>query len=260
MNMNEKKEAWEELHAEILGLEVRRRVEGDEEKLPDILGTEGEEEKKSYLFNVTIKQFEDAVSLGLDLNLLYMLSWAHSWKEVDWHIRMEWKGAKIKAWEQTLIRKGYLTEGGEITESGEKIYKALISSEREEVVVYKREKKEKKEKTLTKFDEWWKVYPATDNFVYKNKQFKGSQSKKVKKEMCMAKFKEIVEEGIYTADEVIAATFNHISLAKEESYRKGSNQVSFIANSERYLRERMFEGYLGTKIEQLPKQTGEFNI
>lgn len=201
------------------------------------------------LFNVDII---NVVAVGIDLNMLYLLERAYiAPLKVDYNFN-----AKIKGWEQTLIRKGFLTEEGEITEEGRKVYTILSSQRGEKVVQYKKEKKEKKVKVETDFDRWWNAFPASDNFVYKNKKFTGSRSMRIKKDLCVAKFKEIISEGKYTADDIIRGTENQVDAAKEESYRRGVNKVSYITNSERYLRERAFEPFI--EMETRKKDEDDF--
>lgn len=236
---------------EKLNLEVLGRVEEEErQKLPDT--SKQSEGKVGCLFNVDVMH---VVQLGFDLNMLYLLERAYIAP-----LKTEFcANPKIKAWEQTLIRKGLITVEGEITEEGKKVYGILSSSSGEVVAEYKKEKKEKVEKVKSDFDRWWDTYPSTDNFVYKNKQFKGSRSMKVKKADCMNKFREIIAEGKWKADDIIAGTFNHMEIAKEDSYRRGENKLSYIANSERYLRERMFEGFIkGVQVK--PKNMGSIDI
>lgn len=223
-----------------------------EESDQDILNTLNKE--MSSLFSFGINKFKSIVELGLDLNTAYMLGWYKLGLNTDW------SAPKMKAWEQTLVRKGLITDQGFITEEGRRVYDIIHSQGEGEVKEYKKEKKEKKVRVETDFDRWWNTYPATDNFVYKGKIFKGSQSKKIKKELCIAKFKEIIGEGKYTADDIIRATENHLQIAKEESYRRNDNKLSFIANSERYLRERMWEGYVGAVVKETPKTTGGIDI
>ena len=100
-----------------------------------------------------------------------------------------------------------------------------------------------------KFEEWWKIYPASDGFTKDGRSFMGSQSKRIKKDLCKVKFTKLINSG-YEAEDIIKATEHHIDQAKKISLVKNSNQLSFIANSERYLREEMFEPYIGLSQEK----------
>lgn len=138
---------------------------------------------------------------------------------------------KTKAILNLLERKQLIGEGG-LTLLGEEI----LANLGEEKVIPKLKKTEF-------FEEWWKVYPATDSFVWEGRTFSGTQSKRVKKELCKQHFNKQVNEGILAQD-IIEATKYHIEQAKKLSLKKGDSQLSYIANSERYIRERMYEPYI----------------
>lgn len=144
----------------------------------------------------------------------------------------------------TLQRKGYLDIKLNVTDAGHKLYGSL----KKEIEVVKRVKIKD-----DKFEEWWETYPATDDFEYKGKKFSGTQSKKVKKEECVVLFNKLVHGGL-DADKIISATKYHFDNAKSLSLRKGTNQLSYIANSERYLREKMFEPFIGKVIKDDQQQ------
>jgi len=103
-----------------------------------------------------------------------------------------------------------------------------------------------------KFEEWWKAYPSTDAFSIDGTNFIGTQSKRIKKDVCKKTFNKLINEGI-TAEDIINATQYHFEQAKKLSVKKNENKLSFIANSERYLRERMFEPYIemAKKVEEI---------
>lgn len=144
----------------------------------------------------------------------------------------------------TLQRKGYLSTKLEHTDKGKMLYDSIAT----EVVIQKKEKIKD-----DKFNEWWEVYPSTDDFEYNGKHFKGTQKKNIKKEECLVLFNKLIHGGL-DPDKIISATKYHINSAKSLSLRKGTNQLSYIANSERYLREKMFEPFIGkgeSKIEEV---------
>ena len=106
-----------------------------------------------------------------------------------------------------------------------------------------------KEVKIDKFSEWWAIYPSTDGFVLDGRKFEGSQSKRIKKDVCKKTFNKLINSGL-DADDIINATKYHIEQAKKLSLKKGSSQLSYIGNSERYLREAMFEPYIELSREQ----------
>lgn len=126
-----------------------------------------------------------------------------------------------------LISKGVLTVLGK---------ELLESLDLEELEVPKIKK-------VDKFEEWWKVYPSTDGFTLEGRTFAGTQSKRVKKELCKKQFDKLVNTGI-PAEDIIRATTYHIDQARKLSLVRGTSQLSYISNSERYLRESMFEPFI----------------
>lgn len=149
---------------------------------------------------------------------------------------------------QTLQRKGYVDIKMEVTQTGLELYQSLGT----EILVTKKIKKQD-----DKFEEWWNIYPSTDDFEINGRHFKGSQKKNIKKDECLVLFNKLINSG-FTADDIIRATKYNIDNAKSLSLRKGTNQLSFITNSERYLREKCFEPFIlkvqsKTKISDEPK-------
>jgi len=149
----------------------------------------------------------------------------------------------------SLLERKQLINENKLTLLGEEL---LNSLELEELVSVKAPKK------IEFFDEWWGIYPASDSFTYNGQTFAGTQSKRVKKDLCKAHFKKAVNNGISEQD-IIAATTYHIEQAKKLSIKKG-NQLSFIANSERYLRESMYEPYIEISKNQVKEETFKSNI
>lgn len=147
----------------------------------------------------------------------------------------------------TLQRKGFVNTKGEVTDLGNKLYLSLAS----DIQVVKREKIKD-----DKFEEWWSNFPSGDGFEYKGREFKGTRKLTIKKEDCRVLFEKLVHSGT-DADKIINATKTHIETAKSLSLRKGSNQLSFIMASERYLRERCFEPFLGKVVKEEIIKTGE---
>lgn len=144
----------------------------------------------------------------------------------------------------TLQRKGYINTKLKVTDAGNKLYLSLT----DDIQVVKKIKIKD-----DKFEEWWETYPSTDDFKYKGKKFPGTQSKKVKKEECLILFNKLLHGGL-DADKIISATKYHFDNAKSLSLRKGTNQLSYIANSERYLREKMFEPFIGKVVKDEQQQ------
>lgn len=139
---------------------------------------------------------------------------------------------------QRLQRKGYLDVHNKITVYGEELYNSLKEDIKEEIAIPKRNILDK-----NKFDEWWENFPDSNYFTYNGVSFKGTQNKKIQKEQCRKMF-NVLSTSLFTADDIINSTKYHISTAMELSIKKRENQLTFIPNSERYLREQYFKPYI----------------
>ena len=108
------------------------------------------------------------------------------------------------------------------------------------------------------FEEWWKAYPGTNQFVHNNKTFVGTRAMRVKKEDCKIKFYAILNEGEYTATQLREAMLLDVFMKKQESARKGENQLTYMQNSLTYLNQRSYEPFielLTTKPTEETKQS-----
>lgn len=149
-------------------------------------------------------------------------------------------GEECNKFLQYLQRKGYITHKGEVTKYGKALYEGLFQKlETENAPPAKKALK----KDDGDFEKWWEIYPPTNHFEHKGKTFEGTQKKNVKKEECKKLF-FILTNGEFTAHQVIEATKYHINAAKDLSIKKRDNQLNYVPNSERYLRERYFEPYI----------------
>lgn len=161
--------------------------------------------------------------------------------------------------EMNALERRFYINDKEITEKGKDYYYSLITENNIEKDIIQKDNTRQEINNL--FDLWWGVrgtegiYPSTDNFEYKGKIFQGVQKKNIKKEDCKSEFNKIIKLGEYTGEEIVEGTRNHIQIAKDDSIKKGKNQLSFIANSERYLRLRAFSPFI-TKLKTV--DNGEF--
>jgi hypothetical protein len=143
--------------------------------------------------------------------------------------------ARIKNVAAGLMRKGLITEKG-ISVLGEDILKFTTTDEGTVLA--------KKKVSLEIFDVWWKAYPGTDNFRYKQRTFKGSRALRGNKQKCRDKFNAIVNEGEYTGQLLIDAMSLDVLQKKEASVKANTNKLSYMQNSMTYLNQRSFEGYI----------------
>lgn len=179
------------------------------------------------LFNFTENHFLSLLKQKIPLDCIFLLEMLINKEDVD--------SEEFLPFLQRLQRKGYIDVKGELTEYG----KGLYDSMSEEAVLVKVKKKVEKNDD---FERWWDVYPATNDFMIHNRHFQGSQKKNIKKDDCKRIFTALC--NTYKAEEIIKATEYHIYMAKEISFKKKDNQLTFIPNSERYLREKYFEAYI----------------
>lgn len=200
------------------------------------------------LINLPSESWENLLQVGIDLNSLYLLEAFERGEDIGLKINT----IKSLSWRQTLIRKDYVTDKGEITLTGKDLLKAL--REGKSVVPNKRKKVE----VSPEFIQWWNLFPGTDTFEYRGRKFKGNRSLKAKKDECEVKFNKIINEGEYKTQELIDALLLEVNQKKEASYQTGQNKLSYLTNSLTYLSQRGFENYielLRTKVVTLEAKT-----
>lgn len=197
--------------------------------------------------------------MGYSLDQMFLLTQID--KRIDVHSLC--KGSpKLEVLLHSLYRKGVITEDHSITLLGKGLVEFINTGDdgSEEVVPFSKPKLSGDD-----FDDWWKAYPGTDNFVYKNKRFTGSRSLRVKKEDCKAKLNKIIQEGAYTMKELIAALEFEVTQKKEASVKTATNKLSFMQNTLTYLNQRTFESFVelireGARIEETNSVTGGTDI
>jgi len=201
------------------------------------------------LENINVKVIEKLEDLRLNLSHLWLL------EGID---KGTCNSSTNELLFQALERKAFIFNGA-LTQNGKDFLLSLEEDTKFNVSSIKNEIKAIKEKNRIDFDKWWhEIFPSTDNFEWKGKKFSGSRSLRIKKEVCKKYFQEMVKSGEFSADDINSGTENHVRNAMDQSLRSGENKVSYIANAERYLRERMFAPYikLSVKKEESPITTG----
>lgn len=182
---------------------------------------------------VTFSHFEELYKNGYTLDMLFILKLA---EEGDVMFLCQ-DDIKLKTLLQGMIRKGILTENGGVTLSGKAVLEIL---NKEEIKPLSRKIPDKTDD----FERWWKAYPGTDTFTYRGKSFSGTRSMRVKKDDCKLKFTKILNEGEYTADEMIAALQFEVEQKKDNSVKASENKLKYMQNSLTYLNQRTFEPYI----------------
>jgi len=176
---------------------------------------------------ISVENYLKLLDEGYSLDILYILQQIKDGIDISDEILHPKFGLTY----QFIQRKELISDG-------------VLTLKGEEVLSYIDNKPKKvKTKSTEEFILWWNTYPSTNMFVYNNKTFPGVQSKKIKKEDCKRLFNKLLNEK-YSAEDIIKATEYHFKTAKELSFKTGKNELSYIPNSERYLREKMFEPYI----------------
>lgn len=190
------------------------------------------------------KQFEQIIKRGYSLDLVYILSIINT-SELEELIK---SSVKIETLYKTIIRKDLYSENTqELTQSGKELLEFYNSNEPTLKIVKKTQESD--------FERWWKAFPGTDTFVFKNRTFKGSRALKSGKKDCEIKFNKILNEGLYTVDQLIHALNYEIAQKKEASYKTGTNNLKYMKNSLTYLRNYTFESYIELISEKITINT-----
>lgn len=185
--------------------------------------------------NISDKHFIEIIQQGYSLDLIYLLKLLFEGKDISSLCEQH---EKIKLMNLTLIRKGLSTEENKITLLGKELLLFIESSPGKNIA------KKIKEEISSDFMEWWKTYPATDIFTYKNREFTGSRTLRVKQDDCRIKYESIIGEGDITAKELLDALKLEIYMKKESSVKEGTNKLKYMQNSLTYLNQRTFEGFV----------------
>jgi len=183
--------------------------------------------------DITYFHFEELLKKGYSLDVVFLLKLI----EENYDVRaLRDDNIKIEALYQTLVRKGLITEKG-LTLTGKELLK-FINIKEPTVRI------QKKVDITSEFEEWWKAFPGTDNFTHKGKKFSGDRTLRKTKEDCQLKFDKILEEGEYTAKDLIDSLNLDVLQKKENSVKTGTNKLTYMQNSLTYLNQRSFEPFI----------------
>ena len=205
--------------------------------------------------NITPYHFEELLKEGYTLDLIFLLKLIDEEYDVK---KLCESTPKLQALSQSLYRKGLVTEKFTITVIGQTILDFLKARAKGAPLV-------KKTKSLEEFERWWAAYPGTDIFTYKGKTFSGSRNMKKDKDDCQSKFDKILNEGEYTADQLVAALEYEVLQRKENSIKTGINKLSFMQGTLVYLNQRTFESFIelikeGNVVVETPVIKGGVDI
>ncbi len=206
------------------------------------------------IIKLPIEQFLKIYEAGLTLDHIYLLQYFERSVEYPQELRT----VKIEPLIQTLIRKGLLTHEHKITKAGELVLQSFKYSN----FVMKPEKAKSviDNSASISFDSWWKVYPSTDIFEHKGRKFNGNRGLKTKKDECKAAFVKIINEGEFTASDLIRALEYEVLMKKEASLREGENKLKYMVNTRSYLSQRLFENFVTISKEKPTAEKGSPSI
>ena len=183
---------------------------------------------------VTPYHFEQLLRDGYTLDMIFLLKLID--EEFDIKTLAE-GGAKTDMLCQTLRRKGLVSEQFKITVLGRNLLEFMNSRAKTSKIV-------KKTQTFAEFERWWAAYPGTDIFTHKGKSFSGGRTLRVYKDDCQVKLDAILAEGEYTIDQLIAALEYEVLQKKENSFKTGTNRLTYMQGSITYLNQRSFQNYI----------------
>ena len=183
---------------------------------------------------VTPYHFEQLLKDGFTLDMIFLLKLID--EEFDIKTLAE-GGPKTDMLCQTLRRKGLMSEQFKITVLGRNLLEFMNSRAKTSKIV-------KKTQTFAEFERWWAAYPGTDIFTHKGKSFSGGRTLRVNKDECQLKLDSILAEGEYTIDQLIAALEYEVTQKKENSFKTGTNRLTYMQGSITYLNQRSFQNYI----------------
>jgi len=197
---------------------------------------------------ITPYHFEQLLKDGYTLDMIFLLKLIE--EEFDTKTLAE-GGPKVEALRQTLRRKGLVSEQFKLTILGRNLLEFMNTRAKTSKIV-------KKTQTHAEFEKWWAAYPGTDIFVYKGKSFAGGRTLRVHRDDCQAKLDAILAEGEYTIDQLIAALEYEVKQKKENSFKTGTNRLTYMQSSITYLNQRSFQNYMelidqGVDIKESPE-------
>lgn len=144
--------------------------------------------------------------------------------------------AKIKNTYTSMIRKGFVSDSNTLNLRGKALLNFMNSPQGTVLPV--------KKSADGLFVQWWKSYPGTDTFTLRNKVFKGSRSLRSGKPKAKIYWDKIIESGEYTGEQIIEATLYDVNLRKENSFKSGRNNLTFMQNAATYLYNDSYEGFV----------------
>jgi len=149
--------------------------------------------------------------------------------------------------ETALLRSlGMVDEHG-CTTSGKAFYESVIASVDSPV-------KSRRIKVVDDqdngFEEFWKEFPVSAQFTYRDLLFKSERTLKSQKQVCKAKYNKLLAEDKITPDVLLRCLQLEVATRKEESYNdwKKQNKLQYMPGCEVWLNGKSYIGYLDRQM------------
>lgn len=200
-----------------------------------------------------INNLEEIIKRGYSMDHVVLLTWIQEQADLD----IPSRHMKVQALYQSLIRKGLINDDGKIAKLGAELLEYMETKDPTKLIK-KRAPAEKKIVESSDFDKWWAAWPKNDTFDYKGVHFEGDRTFKTNPDGCRVLFKQILDEGEHTAQELIDALNLDVMRKKESSIREKTNKLKYLRNSHTYLVQRTYEGLIddakkGVKVNETPR-------
>ena len=192
------------------------------------------------IIKLTKEHFEELLKKGFSLDYVFILMLIKEGHDIK---ALTTLNVRLDAMRQSLERKALITEDNKLSPLGQELLDFMSSKIATPIV--------KKKASTEEFDTWWEAFPSTDHFEFQGRIFTGSRGMRVQKEKCKLKFNSIVNEGFYTAKQIIDATKLVVTLKKNASLKKRSNELTYLQNSYTFLDKDHYVPF----IEMLSKPT-----
>jgi hypothetical protein len=201
--------------------------------------------------DLTPDHYIELIKKSYSLDALYLLNLIS--EEYDVTPMIE-ESAKVKAIHSSLIRKGMITDDEKLTTLGLDLIEFVSKKSNKKFI--------KKKIARSDFDDWWELYPTTDEFKMGNKLFKGSRGLHTNKEKCRLIFNKVIDEGVLTKEDLMRALTYEVKMRKSNSLKKNSNELSWMKATESYINSAGWDSFLKiskeSSVESAP--IGSFDI
>lgn len=199
--------------------------------------------------NISPFHFAELQKKSYSLDHVYLLQLINQNYDVEILIK---DSLKIKNVLGSMVIKGFITDEYKLTLKGSELLLYLETGKNIKLVIKKAESDD--------FSKWWMTFPGTNFFKHKGYVFEGARALRTSKLECRIKFDKILNEGEYSAEQLIKALEFDVLQKKEESFKTKTNKLTYLQNSLTYLNQRSYEPFIELMIMNIEVQeTNQFN-